>query len=124
MEYEFSDKWSSMEDYTEFIKNRIRICEKTLKKTGSIFVHCDRRASHHIRIILDEIFGVDNFQNEIIWSYRRWSNSKKGLMNAHQTILFYSKCKDFKYNSTYEKYSPTTNLDQIFQKRKRDENGK
>ena len=87
-------------------------------------MHCDRSASHHLRIALDEVFGASNFQSEIIWSYKRWSNAKKGLLNAHQIIFFYSKTKDFKFNPVYTDYSPTTNLDQIFQKRARDENGK
>ena len=87
-------------------------------------MHCDRSASHYLRIALDEVFGAENFQSEIIWSYKRWSNAKKGLLNAHQVIFFYSKTKDFKFNPVYTDYSPTTNLDQIFQKRVRDENGK
>ena len=49
---------------------------------------------------------------------------KKGLLNCHQIIFFYSKTKDFKFNNIYESYSATTNIDQIFQKRVRDENGK
>ena len=87
-------------------------------------MHCDRSASHYLRIALDEVFGAGNFQSEIVWFYRRWSNAKKGLLNAHQVIFFYSKTKDFKFNPVYTDYSPTTNLDQIFQKRKRDPNGK
>ena len=70
------------------------------------------------------MFGADNFQSEIIWSYKRWSNARKGLLNTHQVIFFYSKTKDFKFNPIYTDYSPTTNLDQIFQKRVRNENGK
>jgi site-specific DNA-methyltransferase (adenine-specific) len=56
---------------------------------------------NHLRILLDEVFGIDNFQSEIVWSYKRWSNSKKGLLNGHQNILFYSKTKNFKFNGIY-----------------------
>jgi len=70
------------------------------------------------------VFGVENFQSEIIWVYRRWSSSKKGLLNAHQTIYFYSKTKNFKFNTLYTDYSPTTNIDQILQARARNEKGK
>ena len=87
-------------------------------------MHCDRSAAHHLRAALDEVFGAENFQSEIIWSYKRWSNARKGLLNSHQTIFFYSKTKNFKFNPIYTDYSPTTNLDQIFQKRARNENGK
>ena len=74
--------------------------------------------------MLDDIFDEDNFQSEIIWSYRRWSNSKKGLLPAHQTILFYSKSKDFKFNKIYTEYSESTNVDQILQLRSRNRQGK
>ena len=73
---------------------------------------------------MDKVFGCENFQSEIIWSYKRWSNAKKGLLNAHQVIFFYSKSQDFKFNTLYTDYSVTTNLDQILQDRARDENGK
>lgn len=122
--YFFDDSWNSIEDYRNYIADRLVECRRTLKTTGSIFLHCDKAASHHLRIALDEVFGISNFQSEIIWSYRRWSNSKKGLLNSHQVIFFYSKTPEFKFNQLYSAYSPTTNIDQIFQKRARDENGK
>lgn len=99
-------------------------CKRVLKDTGSIFVHCDRSASHHLRVLLDQIFGPEHFQSEIIWTYRRWSNSKKGLLPAHQTIYFYSKTENFKFNVLFTDYSPTTNIDQILQARARNEQGK
>lgn len=123
-EYAFDDTWESMADYKGYIQDRLAECKRVLKKTGSIFLHCDRSASHYLRIALDEVFGAENFQSEIVWSYKRWSNAKKGLLNSHQIIFFYSKTGNFKFNSIYEGYSATTNVDQIFQKRVRDENGK
>jgi site-specific DNA-methyltransferase (adenine-specific) len=102
----------------------LKHCKRILKNTGSLFLHCDKSASHHLRVLLDEIFGSDNFQSEIIWSYKRWSNSKKGLLNAHQTIYFYSQTDGFKFNTIYTDYSPTTNIDQILQSRVRNEFGK
>lgn len=123
-EYTFDDNWVSIEAYKNYIEERLVECSRVLKKTGSIFLHCDRSASHHLRIALDNVFGVNNFQSEIIWTYKRWSNAKKGLLNSHQVIYFYSKTADFKFNHIFENYSPTTNIDQIFQKRMRDANGK
>jgi site-specific DNA-methyltransferase (adenine-specific) len=73
---------------------------------------------------LDKVFGEENFQSEIIWAYRRWSNAKKGLLNAHQTIYFYSKSANFKFNTIFTDYSPTTNIDQILQARMRNQFGK
>ena len=123
-ELTFSDKWNSMEEYLLFMEERLTECIRTLKDTGSIFVHCDRNASHYLKVLLDKIFGMKNFQSEIIWTYKRWSNSKKGLLNNHQVILFYSKTDRFKFNRIYTEYSETTNIDQILQERVRDKEGK
>jgi site-specific DNA-methyltransferase (adenine-specific) len=123
-EYFFSDTWTHIDEYKTFLRLRIEQCRKVLRRTGSIFVHCDSSASHQIRLILDEIFGTENFQSEIIWVYKRWSNAKRGLLNAHQTIYFYSKSDTFKFNVIHTDYSPTTNIDQILQQRERDKHGK
>lgn len=122
--YEFDDKYNSIEEYLELVENVLLESKRVLKNTGSVFLHCDKTASHNIRVVMDKVFGRENFQSEIIWSYKRWSNAKKGLLNAHQVIFFYSKTQDFKFNSLYTDYSATTNLDQILQDRERNENGK
>lgn len=122
--YEFDDKYNSIEEYLKLVENVLQESKRVLKNTGSVFLHCDKTASHNIRVVMDKVFGRENFQSEIIWSYKRWSNAKKGLLNAHQVIFFYSKTKNFKFNTLYTDYSATTNLDQILQDRERDENGK
>ena len=124
IEYTFPDKWDSMDDYLQFMKDRLVECRRVLKDTGSIFVHSDRNASHYLKVLMDKIFGMNSFQSEIIWSYKRWSNAKKGLLNNHQVVLFYSNTPNFKFNQIYTEYSVTTNIDQILQERVRDENGK
>lgn len=122
--FEFDDKYDSIEDYLTLIENALIQTKRILKYSGSVFLHCDRTASHNIRIVLDKVFGRENFQSEIIWAYKRWSNTKKGLLNSHQVIFFYSKTSEFKFNTVYTEYSATTNLDQILQERERDKNGK
>lgn len=117
--YEFEDTWNSLEEYLEFIKFRFIELKRILKTDGLIFIHCDKSASHYIRVLLDEVFGYNNFQSEIIWRYKRWSNSKKGLLNNHQNIYMYSKTKNFKFNTILEEYSASTNVDQILQNRER-----
>ena len=124
VEYAFNDTWDTVSEYRQYIQDRLVKCHRVLRDTGSLFLHCDRSASHHLRIALDEVFGADNFQSEIIWTYRRWSNAKKGLLNAHQVIFFYSKTDAFKFRPMYEAYSPATNVDQILQERVRDARGK
>lgn len=123
-EYSFDDKWENIDEYRLYIQERLVECKRVLKKTGSIFLHCDKLASHHLRLALDDVFGVDNFQSEIIWTYKRWSNSKKGLLNNHQNIYFYSKTEHFKFNTIYTDYSETTNIDNNLQDRVRNKHGK
>ena len=123
-EFSFDDVWGSDKKYADFLTLRIEYMRKLLKETGSLFVHCDKSGEHIIRAILDSVFGKKNFRSEIIWSYKRWSNSKKGLLPCHQNIYFYSKSKSFKFNTIYTSYSETTNVDQILQQRTRDKHNK
>ena len=123
-EFSFNDLWSSHEDYAKFLDPRLREFHRIVADDGSLFFHCDRRASHITRALLDTIFGQENFRSEIIWHYRRWSNSQRTLLPAHQTIFFYSKSARYLFNPTYGEYSPSTNVDQILQRRKRDDHGK
>jgi site-specific DNA-methyltransferase (adenine-specific) len=118
--FSFEDHWPGIAEYIHFIKIRLIELRKKLKPSGSLFLHCDSSASHYLRVALDEVFGADQFRSEIIWSYKRWSNSKKGLLNNHQTIYFYSKTQNFKFNCKREAYSVTTNVEQIVQLRVRD----
>lgn len=123
-EFSFDDTWGSSEGYASFLYERIKLMHQLLTNDGSIFVHCDKSGEHIIRAVLDKVFGGKNFQSEIIWSYKRWSNSKKGLLPTHQNIYFYSKTKDFKFNTVFTPYSETTNIDQILQRRTRDTDNK
>lgn len=123
-EFRFSDLWSDHEEYAEFIYWRVEEMCRVLKPSGSIFFHCDRHASHIVRMILDRVFGQENFQSEIVWTYKRWSNSKKGLLPAHQIIYFYSKSNNFKFNRKFTEYSESTNVDQILQARARTAGGR
>lgn len=122
--FSFSDVWDNPNSYTEFIGARLTKLHSKLSRTGSIFFHCDRSASHMIRVLLDRVFGAEHFQSEIVWYFRRWSNAKRGLLNSHQKILFYSKTKTFKFNPIFQDYSSATNVEQIMQKRARDRRNK
>jgi site-specific DNA-methyltransferase (adenine-specific) len=124
MTFQFSDEWKSRAAYIEFLRLRVEEFRRVLKATGSLFFHCDTNASHHIRCLLDEVFGETMFRSEIIWHYRRWSNSQRNPMPSHQTIFFYTKTDAYQYHQLFDAYSPTTNVDQILQRRQRDEQGK
>lgn len=120
-EFSFEDLWSSQKEYGAFLLERLRATHRVISDHGSLFFHCDRNAVHIARLLLDEVFGAENFRSEIIWYYRRWSNSQRGLLPAHQTILYYTKSAEFTFNEMLTEYSPSTNVDQILQRRSRDE---
>ena len=122
--FEFSDEWKSRAEYIAFLSVRLKEFRRVLKATGSLFFHCDTNASHHIRCLLDEVFGEAMFRSEIIWHYRRWSNSQCTPLPSHQTLFFYSKAGDYQYHQLFDDYSPATNVEQILQRRRRDEHGK
>lgn len=78
----------------------IRLIElkRVLKDTGSIYLHCDPTASHYLKILMDAIFGGDNFRNEIVWCYTSGGKSTHHFAKKHDVILFYSKTKDYIFN--------------------------
>lgn len=123
-EYSFTDTWTSSNEYIVFLGERLEEIHRVMRRDCTIFVHCDRKASHRIRVLLDQIFGYERFVSEIIWTYRRWSTSKKSLLGSHQTIFMYAKTEHYKFNEIFQDYSETTNLDQILQKRERNQHGK
>ncbi|QJD68038.1 site-specific DNA-methyltransferase [Xanthomonas campestris pv. badrii] len=121
--FSFDDAWGDLGEYADFMEQRLREAHRVLKHSGSIFVHCDTSANFLLRTLLNNIFGASQFRSEIIWSYKRWSNSARNLLPAHQTILFYSKSDAYKFNVLHGSYSETTNVDQILQLRQRDADG-
>ncbi|MBF0134469.1 MAG: site-specific DNA-methyltransferase [Magnetococcales bacterium] len=123
-QYAFDDVWIDSDDYLNFLAKRLSACKRIMKKDASIFVHCDHNNVQFARQVLDLTFGSDNFQSDIVWFYKRWSNAKRGLLQQHQTILFYSMDCSFKWRPMLLDYSATTNIDQILQKRTRDMRGK
>ena len=76
------------------LKNRIYILiliKDLLADDGSIFVHCDWRLNSHLRLVMNEIFGIDQFRNEIIWCYSGPGKNDKGFVKKHDSIIYYSK---------------------------------
>jgi len=95
----FQDRWKGgINHYIEWMKERIFELNRILKDTGSFYLHCDWHASHYLKVICDEIFGYNNFRNEIIWHYRRWTNVQKQYQKMHDVILFYSKTNKNVFN--------------------------
>ena len=71
----------------------IRLIElrRALKPTGSIYLHCDPTASHYLKVVMDTIFGKENFRNEVIWRRTGTHNKARRFAPIHDVILFYSK---------------------------------
>lgn len=91
-ERSFSDIWEGgLDGYLVWLNARLYEMKRLLKKTGSIYVHCDWHASHYIKVEMDKIFGHENFQNEIVWCYTGPSNTTRWFPRKHDTILFYKK---------------------------------
>ncbi len=99
----YSDIWDSYEDYLKMLSIRLILMKELLSNKGSIYVHVDFRAVHYIKIIMDHIFGMDNFVNEIIWSYKSGGTSNRYFSRKHDSILFYSKTKEYIFNPVKEK---------------------
>lgn len=96
--------------YIDYLEKRLIETRRILSENGSIYLHCDWRASHYLKIVMDEIFGYDNFQNEIIWCYKGGGLSKKRFGRKHDTILFFTKTDKWTFNvdDVREEYSENT----------------
>ena len=101
-EKQYGDIWSDGE-YLQFLYERLLILRELLSGHGSIFVHCDHHKNYHIRALLDEVFGVENFINEIVWRRKGGSalGSMNSLSNATDTIYWYSKTAAYTLNPIY-----------------------
>jgi site-specific DNA-methyltransferase (adenine-specific) len=101
---EYDDRWSSMDEYLEFLIPRIVESKKYLSDDGNIVVHLDWHASHYVKVLLDEHFGIDCFKNEIIWNYNSGGASRRHLSRKHDTLLWYA-FGDYTFNVLREPYA-------------------
>ena len=101
----FYDIWEGgIDSYLVWLNARLWEMRRVLKKTGSIYVHCDWHASHYIKTEMDKIFGYENFQKEIIWDISVLSGFKtqaKNWIRGHDVIFYYTKSKNFIFNKQY-----------------------
>lgn len=100
----------TVDKYLQFMYERIVLLKNVLSPTGSIFVHCDHQQSHHIRAILDEVFGEKRFRNEIIWHYTGGGRSKKYFSRKHDSIFWYTNGDKWTFNTEEIRipYKPTS----------------
>ncbi|EPS3423028.1 DNA methyltransferase [Vibrio fluvialis] len=113
-EKQYTDIWSN-DEYLQFIYERLLLAKELLSSTGSIFVHCDYHKNYQIRCIMDEVFGQENFVNEICW--RRKGGSALGSMTrlsaSFDTIFWYSKTSEYTLNPVYSE-APQSYIDTQF----------
>jgi len=98
---------TAMRAYLTMMSIRLVELRRVLKDTGSIYLHCDPTASHYLKLLLDTIFGPNNFRNEIIWKRMTPSGfkGKTSIGRGHDVILRYSKSDNFPYNPIFVSYS-------------------
>lgn len=92
--------------YLIYMVQRLLHMKSLLRPTGSIYLHCDPTASHYIKVMMDGIFGHENFQNEIVWKRTSAHSSAKRYGPVHDTILFYTVGTKFTWNVVYGDYDP------------------
>lgn len=101
-QFAYSDTWKEgTVSYLKMMYPRLYLMKELLSDKGSIYVHLDWHVGHYVKIILDEIFGKNNFVNEIIWSYQGTGEPKKAYKRKHDNILYYSKNTDYIFNENY-----------------------
>jgi len=108
-EIAYRDTWGKGADsFIAMIYERLKLMHGLLANDGSIYVHCDYRVSGFLRLVLDEVFGKDNFRNEIIWKYSGGASSSRFFARKHDSIFFYSKSDSYKFNQQFEQFADAT----------------
>lgn len=104
----YQDKLAGAE-FLEFLRKRLVLLKELLSEDGSIFVHLDLKKGHYAKVLLDEVFGENNFLNEIVWNYRRWPAKSSMFQKMHESIYWYAKnSNNHIWNQQYEALSAST----------------
>jgi len=120
-EVAYRDTWGKGADsFIAMIYERLKLMHDLLAEDGSIYVHCDHRVNAYIRLIMDEVFGKDNFRNEIIWHFSKGMSPQKDFKKKINFIYRYSKSDKYFYNELRMPYSFTDESEFRF----KDENGR
>lgn len=106
----FDDRWESLANYLEELRVRLVLIKGILHPRGSVLVHIGTRMSHHVRLLLDDVFGANAFASEIVWRYRRWPTKTPNFQNVHDILIRYRKDADAAptFNQLYEPLAAST----------------
>jgi site-specific DNA-methyltransferase (adenine-specific) len=99
---DYDDNLGTSKEAIEWYKPRLIEMKRVLKNTGLLYIQCDYNLSHYLKVELDEIFGVKNFRNEIIWWYNSAPRKKKDFGKRHDVIFRYSKTDVYYFNQDSE----------------------
>ncbi len=95
----YNDTWSGgIASYLKYMYERLGLMRELLAENGSIYVHLDWHVGHYVKVMMDEIFGYENFRNEIVWSYTGAGQTPKYFPRKHDNILWYTKNNDYVFN--------------------------
>ncbi|MEW6614042.1 MAG: site-specific DNA-methyltransferase [Thermodesulfobacteriota bacterium] len=101
-EIAYRDTWGrGISSYLSMMYERLKLMHQLLAEDGNIYVHCDWRLNSVLKFLLDEIFGITNFKNEVIWHYRRWTAGSGSFQKMHDDLLFYAKSNKYCLNTIY-----------------------
>lgn len=101
-EKQYSDLWTS-DEYLQFMYERLVLVRELLSENGTVMLHVDWHKSHYLRLVLDELFGQDNFLNEIIWHYyNKMQGNVRHFAKNHDNILWYRKGDNYTFNNQRE----------------------
>ena len=101
-EKQYTDIWTN-DEYLQFMYERLVLMRELLAKDGSIYLHCDPTMSHYLKLIMDEVFTIGQFQNEIVWAYRTGGVGKTSWPRKHDVLLFYSKSSEYTHKALQER---------------------
>ncbi|MGX2971134.1 DNA methyltransferase [Helicobacter sp. T3_23-1059] len=93
----YGDIWNK-EDYLNWMYENLTAIKSIMSENASIYVHLDWHIGHYVKILMDEIFGEDNFQNQLIWKYFGPTSTKRNYPKKHDMIYFYTKNEDYCFN--------------------------
>lgn len=101
----FEDRHANTQAYIDYMRPRVFQLHRVLKKTGSLYYHCDDHASHYVKVMLDQMFGHQFFQNEIVWKRTGARGDGFAWNQQHDTIFFYAKTNKFTFNKQFDEYN-------------------
>lgn len=106
----FDDRWQGLNHYLDALAPRLQRVFALLAAGGSMVIHVDSKTSHYVKVLCDELFGLDHFASEIVWRYRRWPSKTRNFQRVHDVLLRYTKSAGAAatFNQLYEPLAAST----------------